>query len=164
MRRVHVHPLWGGKVRAHMTAGPRRVSGPRRTGWQAFVDRVHAIIRAVPRGHVVTYGQLARLAGRPHAAREVGWIAHAGGRGIPWQRVVNRFGGLASGYGGGWAGQQAALRRDGIKVAADQRVDLSVYQWWPPPAVAKRIGLTAEAIAAIGTALKGSSRRTRRTG
>lgn len=144
--------------------GARWVLRPRRTGWQVFVDRVHAIVRAVPRGHVVTYGQLARLAGRPHAAREVGWIAHAGGRGIPWQRVVNRFGGLASGYGGGPAGQRAALRRDGVAVATDQRVDLSVYQWWPGPAVARRIGLTAEAIAAIGTALRNSSRRPRRTG
>lgn len=147
-----------------MTARARRALSPRRTGWQVFVDRVHAIVRVVPRGHVVTYGQLARLAGRPHAAREVGWIAHAGGQGIPWQRVVNRFGGLASGYGGGPAGQRAALRRDGVAVAADQRVDLSAYQWWPGPAVAKRIGLTAEAIAAIGTALRNSSRRPRRTG
>ncbi len=147
-----------------MTARARRAVGPRHTGWQMFVARVHAIVRAVPRGHVVTYGQLARLAGRPHAAREVGWIAYAGGQGIPWQRVVNRFGGLASGYGGGPAGQRAALRRDGIAVRADQRVDLSVYQWWPGPAVAKRIGLTAEAIAAIGTAQKTSSRRTRQTG
>ena len=147
-----------------MTARSRRVVGPRHTGWQMFVDRVHAIVRAVPRGHVVTYGQLARLAGRPHAAREVGWIAHVGGQGIPWQRVVDRFGGLASGYGGGRAGQQAALRRDGIAVRADQRVNLSIYQWWPGPAVAKRIGLTAEAIAVIGNGLRISSRRPRRTG
>lgn len=147
-----------------MTARVQRVVGPPHSGWQIFVDRVHAIVRAVPRGHVVTYGQLARLAGRPHAAREVGWIAHAGGQGIPWQRVVNRFGGLASGYGGGPAVQRAALRRDGIVVEADQRVDLSVYQWWPGPAVAKRIGLTGEAIAAIGAALRTSSRRARQTG
>lgn len=164
MRRVRVHPLWRQSLRAHMTAGARQVLSPRRTEWQTFVDRVHAIVRAVPRGCVVTYGQLARLAGRPHAAREVGWIAHTGGKGIPWQRVVNRFGGLASGYAGGPAGQRAALRRDGIALQADHRVDLSVYQWWPGPAAAKRIGLAAEAIAAIGTALRTSSRRPRRTG
>src|SRR2546426_714601 len=72
--------------------------------WKTFVNRVHALVRAVPRGRVVTYGQIAQLAGRPRAAREVGWIAHAGGKGIPWQRVVNRAGGLASGYTGGRAG------------------------------------------------------------
>jgi methylated-DNA-protein-cysteine methyltransferase-like protein len=147
-----------------MTAVRRRRAGdPPRTGWQVFVDRVHAIARVVPRGHVVTYGQLARLAGRPHAAREVGWIAHAGGKGIPWQRVVNRFGGLASGYGGGPASQGAALRRDGVAVQANFRVDLSVYQWWPVLATAKRIGLAADAIAAIGTALRSSSSRARRS-
>ena len=80
-----------------------------------FVARVHALVCAVPKGRVVTYGQIARLAGRPRAAREVGWIAHAGGDGIPWQRVVNRTGGLASGYSGGRTGHRRALARDGVQ-------------------------------------------------
>lgn len=97
----------------------------------SFRDRVHSIVRAVPKGRVVTYGQVALLAGRPRSAREVGWIAHAGGHGIPWQRVVNRHGGLASGYTGGPAGQRRALRRDGVRVGADGRVNLRRYLWWP---------------------------------
>ncbi len=114
-------------------------------GWQGFVHRVHSIVRAVPHGRVVTYGQVARLAGRPRAAREVGWIAHAGGDGIPWHRVVNRFGRLAGGY----RGQRCALRREGVAVRTDDLVDLTIYQWWPGPAAAKRIGLALDAIAAI---------------
>jgi methylated-DNA-protein-cysteine methyltransferase-like protein len=97
----------------------------------SFRDRVHSIVRAVPKGRVVTYGQVALLAGRPRSAREVGWIAHAGGHGIPWQRVVNRQGGLASGYTGGPAGQKRALQRDGVRVGPDGRVDLQRYRWWP---------------------------------
>lgn len=97
----------------------------------SFLDRVHAIVRAVPKGRVVTYGQIALLAGRPRAAREVGWIAHAGGMRIPWQRVVNRQGGLAKGYTGGPAGQKKALRRDGVRVGPNGRVNLRRYLWWP---------------------------------
>lgn len=98
-------------------------------------------MRSVPRGRVVTYGEVALLAGRPHAAREVGWIAHAGGEGIPWQRVVNRLGGLAAGYTGGVRGHRRALRRDGVKVGPAFRVDLGRYLWWPDARTRRRLGL-----------------------
>lgn len=98
---------------------------------------VYAILRRVPRGRVVTYGQLALLAGYPRGARQVGWIAHAGGADLPWQRVVNRFGGLASGYRGGRAGHKIDLEGDGVKVRGDFTVDLERYQWWPPSLAAK---------------------------
>lgn len=80
-----------------------------RTRSAVFTERVRAIVAAVPVGRVVTYGQVASLAGRPGAAREVGWIAHAGGVGLPWYRVVNATGGLARGYEGGRQGHRAAL-------------------------------------------------------
>lgn len=98
-------------------------------------------MRSVPRGRVVTYGEVALLAGRPHAAREVGWIAHAGGEGIPWQRVVNRLGGLAAGYIGGVSGHRRALRRDGVEVGPAFRVDLGRYLWWPDARTRRRLGL-----------------------
>jgi len=88
-------------------------------------------VRRVPRGKVVTYGQLALLAGYPRAARQVGWIAHNGGPRLPWQRVVNRHGGLASGYRGGRAGHRLDLIAEGIAVRPDLTVDLERYQWWP---------------------------------
>lgn len=100
-----------------------------------------AIVGAVPRGRVVTYGQVALLAGRPYAAREVGWIAHAGGNGTPWQRVVNRFGGLARGYTGGMAGHRRTLQRDGVKVGPGYCVDLRRYLWWPDARTRRRLGL-----------------------
>lgn len=106
-----------------------------------FRNRVWAIVRAVPRGRVITYGQVALLAGRVRGAREVGWLAHAGGEGIPWQRVVNRFGGLASGYTGGREGHRRSLRRDGVRVGRNGRVDLAKYLWWPDARARKRLGL-----------------------
>lgn len=105
-----------------------------------FRARVHAIVRAVPRGRVITYGQVALLAGKPRGAREVGWIAHAG-EAAPWQRVVNRSGGLAQGFIGGREGHRRALRRDGVQVGPDGRVDLKRYLWWPDARARKRLRL-----------------------
>src|SRR2546425_6135156 len=99
--------------------------------WNLFVARVHAIVRAVPRGRVVTYGQIARLAGRPRAAREVGWIAHAGADGMPWQRVVNRTGGLASRYRGGRTRHRRAPAPGRGRARSEDRGELNGYQARP---------------------------------
>jgi methylated-DNA-protein-cysteine methyltransferase-like protein len=66
-----------------------------------FRDRVEMVVRQIPRGRVMTYGQLAALCGNARAARIVGGIAHFGDPDLPWQRVVNKQGGLAAGYPGG---------------------------------------------------------------
>ena len=104
-----------------------------------FRERVYEILKSVPRGKVVTYGQLALMAGRPRAAREVGWIAHSGLHGLPWQRVVNRSGGLASGYRDGRRGHKRDLERDGVRVREDFTVDLRHYQWWPGEGASRRL-------------------------
>ncbi|HYU14760.1 MAG TPA: MGMT family protein [Candidatus Acidoferrum sp.] len=52
-------------------------------------DEFYAVVRRIPRGRVLTYGQVAELAGHPGAARAVGAAMRAStGRGLPWQRVV----------------------------------------------------------------------------
>ena len=61
-----------------------------------FQQRVLEIVRAIPRGHVLTYGQVAALADTPRAARQVGRILYASGRTVPWQRVINSYGGLST--------------------------------------------------------------------
>ncbi len=96
-----------------------------------FRERVEEIVRLIPRGRVMTYGQLAALAGSPMAARIVGGIAHFGDPDLPWQRVVNKQGGLASGYPGGCHGHAAALRAEGVTVSGDDTVDVGALLWWP---------------------------------
>jgi len=66
-----------------------------------FRTKVEDLMSKVPRGQVTTYGDLAALAGHAHAARIVGGVAHYGETDLPWHRLVNRFGGLASGFHGG---------------------------------------------------------------
>lgn len=80
----------------------------------SFRQDVERIVAQIPLGKVTTYGDVAGMAGHPYAARIVGGIAHFGDPELPWQRVVNRFGGLASGYPGGRDGHAAHLQAEGI--------------------------------------------------
>jgi len=78
----------------------------------------------------MTYGQLAALCGNARAARIVGGIAHFGDPELPWQRVVNKQGGLAAGYPGGRRAHGAALEQEGV-IVCDDRVDVGKLLWWP---------------------------------
>ncbi|HVV66667.1 MAG TPA: MGMT family protein [Candidatus Saccharimonadales bacterium] len=97
-----------------------------------FRERVEALVAQIPRGRVMTYGQLAALCGNARAARIVGGIAHFGDPDLPWQRVVNKQGGLASGYPGGRRGHKQVLEAEGFEVSEDYRVDVENLIWWPP--------------------------------
>lgn len=98
-----------------------------------FRRQVEALVARIPRGRVMTYGQLAALCGRPRAARIVGGIAHFGNPDLPWQRVVNKQGGLASGYPGGRDGHRQVLETEGVAVSDDFKVDVQSLIWHPNP-------------------------------
>ena len=71
------------------------------------------------------------MAGHPYASRAVGGIAHYGDDSLPWQRVVNRFGGLASGYPGGRDAHAQHLEQDGLP-STDQIIDNFEEKRWRP--------------------------------
>jgi alkylated DNA nucleotide flippase Atl1 len=79
----------------------------------------------------MTYGQLAALCGNARSARIVGGIAHFGDPDLPWQRVVNKQGGLAAGYPGGRNAHRAVLAAEGIDVDDTDHVDVQSLLWWP---------------------------------
>lgn len=97
-----------------------------------FRARVEAIVAQIPSGRVMTYGQIAALCGNARAARIVGGIAHFGDPGLPWQRVVNKQGGLAAGYPGGRQAHKEHLESEGVVVTEDYYVDVASLLWWPP--------------------------------
>lgn len=101
------------------------------TPGQDFKQRVQAIVAQIPAGKVMTYGQLAALAGSPFAARVVGGIAHFGDPSLPWQRVVNKSGGLAGGYPGGKSGHKQVLEQEGYQVSDDFTVNVGELLWRP---------------------------------
>jgi len=96
-----------------------------------FRQRVETLVAQIPRGQVMTYGQIAALCGNARAARIVGGIAHFGDPDLPWQRVVNRQGGLALGYPGGRRGHKTALEAEGISVDEDYRINVKQLLWNP---------------------------------
>ncbi len=96
-----------------------------------FKYRVCGLVRQIPKGKVMTYGQLAALCGNPRAARIVGGIAHFGDPDLPWQRVVNKQGGLASGYPGGKKAHAEHLKAEGLSVSDDFKVNIHVLLWSP---------------------------------
>lgn len=98
---------------------------------ESFKSRVENIVAQIPKGRVMTYGQIAALCGRPRAARIVGGIAHYGNPKLPWQRVVNKQGGLASGYPGGKDAHKVHLEIEGVQFIADFTVNINEIIWWP---------------------------------
>ena len=102
------------------------------TDEQNFKQRVYDIVASIPEGKLMTYGDVAGLAGQANAARIVGGLAHFGPTELPWQRVVNRFGGLASGYPGGRDGQRQHLEAEGVDVSDDYIVvNFQELRWNP---------------------------------
>jgi len=99
-----------------------------------FSERVHYIVSQIPKGRVMTYGQIAGLCGNAKASRIVGGLAHFGPVGLPWQRVVNKKGGLAAGYPGGREGHKKDLELEGIKVHGPDDnywIDIDTLIWSP---------------------------------
>lgn len=108
---------------------------------EQFAERVYGYVAQIPAGRVMTYGQLAALCGSPRAARIVGGLAHFGPEELPWHRVVNKQGGLASGYHGGRSAQAARLEAEGVNVSEDYGVDVNRLLWWPEGEGPTQIGL-----------------------
>ena len=94
------------------------------------MQRVFDYLAQIPKGKVVTYGQIAKALGNPHLCRYVGNVLHANSDGerYPCYKVVNSRGALSSRYAfGGLEGQKRRLEAEGIRVE-NGRVDLSEYQ------------------------------------
>lgn len=97
--------------------------------------RIYAVVRRVPVGKVTTYGDVARLAGLPGHARQVGYALHAlrsSDDTVPWQRVVNARGEVSPRAEPGMDGlQRTILEAEGVVFDARGRIDLKRYRWTP---------------------------------
>lgn len=94
-----------------------------------YFENVYDLVKKVPKGKVVTYGEIARAIGNSRMSRQVGWALHVNPEPgvIPCHRVVNRFGGLSSAFAFGGVNRQAELlREEGVEVI-DNKVDLNKY-------------------------------------
>ena len=103
------------------------IQGERTSAW----DEVHRLVRKIPKGRVMTYGQIATLVENRLSPRAVGWAMHGCPAGVPWHRVVNASGGCSTdrlpGFPGGL--QRALLEGEGVRFRAGGTLDLTRYRW-----------------------------------
>ena len=96
-----------------------------------FSRRVLSLVRRIPPGRVATYGDIARLAGRPRAARAVGNVMRGCDRpDVPCHRVI-AAGGRLGGYGGSEMLKRSLLLAEGISVMGGRVRDLKRIRWQP---------------------------------
>lgn len=97
----------------------------------SFRQKVCEIVASIPEGRLMSYGDVAAIAGHPYAARVVGQIAHFGPDDLPWHRVVNRVGNLASGFWGGKEVHRQMLEHEGVPIEDYQVVNFEERRWNP---------------------------------
>ena len=95
-----------------------------------FPQRVWQIVASIPEGSVTTYGEVARLAGSPRAARQVGGVLKRlpEGSTLPWHRVVNHSGSISL-TGPDLQRQRQALLSEGVQVSGGGKIDMRKYRW-----------------------------------
>ncbi|MBY0097800.1 MGMT family protein [Mesobacillus maritimus] len=100
---------------------------------QPFTKRVVTIIQNIPEGRVMTYGQIASVAGSPRAARQVVRVLHSMSKKhqLPWHRVVNSKGKIALQDDASYHEQLLSLESEGIEVGLNGVIDLARYQYHP---------------------------------
>ncbi|WP_425622628.1 MGMT family protein [Brevibacillus borstelensis] len=102
-----------------------------------FTERAVAIIRSIPPGKVMTYGQIAALAGSPRGARQVVRILHSMSKKhrLPWHRVINAEGKISLQEEEFRTMQMLLLQGEGVEVIGGKSINLSIYQFHPQPAM-----------------------------
>jgi methylated-DNA-protein-cysteine methyltransferase-like protein len=98
-----------------------------------YRERVYEIVRRIPRGRVMTYGQIAYILGKGYTPRTVGFVMHSADESkTPWQRVINSQGRCSTGRIVLPSDmQQRLLEREGVKFDASGRCDLETFLWHP---------------------------------
>jgi len=108
---------------------------------KTYADQVYAIVRQIPAGRVMTYGQIAKLILPPprveleaYLKLSPRWVGAAMAQcpeGLPWQRVINSQGKVSPRPGYGPLVQRSLLEQEGVIFDERERVDLKRYGWEP---------------------------------
>lgn len=105
----------------------------KQTSPDTFHSRAVRYIQRIPKGRVVTYGQIATLAGEPRSARQVVRILNSSWKKekLPWHRVINRNGRISLPPGGGYELQKSLLEKEKVVFGPDDTIDLKRFLWKP---------------------------------
>ena len=110
-----------------------RVHGEVQGRAKSVFEAVYVLVRAIPRGRVMTYGQISVLLGSRISPAAVGWAMHSCPDDVPWHRVVNAAGGCSTdrmpdippGM------QRALLAGEGVEFRLDGTIEVERYRWVP---------------------------------
>ena len=99
---------------------------------EKFTERVIQVIQQIPPGNVMTYGQIAKLAGSPRGARQVVRILHSSSHKyeLPWHRVINAKGEIGIRNEELSFDQKMKLEQEGVQIQND-KIDLVKYRYHP---------------------------------
>lgn len=104
-----------------------------------YRERVFQIVRSIPRGRVMTYGQIAEILGEGYTPRTVGFVMHSSNDKIPWHRVINAQGGCSTrGLVLPHDKQQRMLEAEGVRFNERGRCQLQEFLWIPKEQEGKR--------------------------
>lgn len=99
---------------------------------KTYRERVYGIVRQIPAGRVMTYGQIAGILGEGYTARTVGYVMHGADDDVPWHRVINSQGKCSTGrLTIPMNLQQEVLESEGIEFSASGKCDLRSLLWYP---------------------------------
>lgn len=118
------------------SARPAAPSPARPAAFDKVFEKIYRLVLRIPRGRVMTYGQIAMLLEERYSPRLVGWAMHAtprDERNIPWHRVINSRGGVSTGRVilAEPDRQRLMLEAEGVVFDARGHCDLGLYQWSP---------------------------------
>lgn len=104
-----------------------------------YRERVFSLVRRIPAGRVMTYGQIAELLGDHYTARTVGFVMHGAGDTVPWHRVINARGACSTrGIVLPHDKQQRMLEAEGVEFNEQGCCSLETHIWLPDVKRAKR--------------------------
>ena len=104
-----------------------------------YRERVFEIVKSIPRGRVMTYGQIAEILGEGYTPRTVGFVMHASNNKTPWHRVINAQGGCSTGRVVlPYDKQRRMLEAEGVSFNERGRCDLQSYLWIPDQKTSRR--------------------------
>jgi methylated-DNA-protein-cysteine methyltransferase-like protein len=109
------------------------------------------IVRSIPQGKVMSYGQVAAYIGRPKEAREVGWAMQKIEADFPWWRVLNNVGliSIKDNPDADAAMQRQLLEKEGIIVDNNLKLDMDIYRFYLDETALKNLYLDPMQIESI---------------
>lgn len=121
----------------------------------AFQEAILHVVRLVPSGKVVSYGQVAAYVGTPRAARQVGWAMRSlqGAPDFPWWRVLNNAGRITI-KGNKFNSaqlQKELLEAEGVVINEQYELDMALYRFRPMEAVLRGLRLESDYVQRILT-------------